>query len=136
MQATRHKEWEVTERLCRAITGRRSPAMKAAAAVLIATGATGWFTPSSAQAISGTELRLTELEKVFWLCDHAATIGLIDTGAAITCGSLTEALKQRKFDGDFNAMLAWWRQHKEAEHLALAKADGTALSHLAPTAPQ
>lgn len=125
MKTTRHEEREVTERLYRAITGRRSPAMKAAAAVLIAAGAAGWSAPSGAQATIGTELRLAELEKAFWVCDHAATIGRIDSGTAITCGSLTEALKQHKFDGDFNAMLAWWRQHKEAEYLALSKADGT-----------
>ncbi len=136
MKTTRHEEREVTEWLYRAITGRRSPAMKAAAAVLIAAGAAGWSAPSSAQATIGAELRLAELEKAFWVCDHAATIGPIDSGTAITCGSLTEALKQRKFDGDFNAMLAWWRQHKEAEHMALAQADGTSLSRLAPTEPQ
>lgn len=136
MKTARQEEQEVTHRLCRPTKGRRLPAMKTAAAVLIAAGAVGWSAPSSAQATIGTELRMAELEKVFWACDRAATIGHIDTGTAITCGSLTEALKQRKFDGDFNAMLAWWRQHKEAEHLALAKAGGTALPRRAPTAPQ
>ncbi len=104
---------------------QRRPAMKAAIAMLIAAGAASWSAPSSAQATIGAELRLAELEKAFWVCDHTATTGPIDTGSAITCGSFTEALKQRKFDGDFNAMLTWWRQHKEAEHLALAQVDGT-----------
>jgi len=125
MKATCHEEREVTKRRCRAITGRRSPAMQAAAAVLIATGTAGWSAPGSAQATIGAELHLAELEKAFWVCDHTATNGPIDTGTAVTCGSVTEALKQRRFDGDFNAMLAWWRQHKEVEHLALAKAGGT-----------
>lgn len=125
MKTTRHEERKATERLYRAITGRRPLATKAAAAVLIAAGAAGWSAPSSAQATIGAELRLAELEKAFWVCDHAAMIGPIDSGTAITCGSLTEALKQRKFDGDFNAMLAWWRQQKEAEHLALTQAGGT-----------
>ena len=135
MQTTRHEAQKVTERLYRAITSRCSPAMKAAAAVLLVAGAAGWSAPSSAQAIVGADLGLTELEKAFWVCDHAATNGRIDSGTAITCGSLTEALKQRKFDGDFKAMLAWWRQHKEAEHLALAKA-GPSLARLAPSTPQ
>lgn len=104
---------------------QRRPAMKVAAAVLIVASAAGWSAPSSAQATIGTELRLAELEKAFWVCDHAATIGPIESSTAIACGSLTEALKQRKFDGDFNATLAWWRQHKETEHLALTQAGGT-----------
>ncbi|SFB77870.1 hypothetical protein SAMN05216344_10351 [Polaromonas sp. OV174] len=136
MKTTRHEEREVTERLYRATTGRRSPAMKAAAVVLIVAGAAGWSAPSSAQAPIGAELRLAELEKAFWICDYATTIDLIDRGTAMACSSLFEALKQNKFDGDFNTMLAWWRQHKEAEHLALAKAGGTSLPRLAPIAPE
>lgn len=100
------------------------PALKAAIAVLIAAGAAGWSAPSSAQASLGAELGLAELEKAFWVCDHAATTGPFGGSTEIACGSLTEALKQRKFDGDFNVMLAWWRQHKEAEHLALAQVGG------------
>jgi len=104
---------------------QRRPALKAAIAMLIAAGAASWSAPSSAQATSGTELRLTELEKAFWICDHTATSGPIDTSSAINCSSFTEALKQRKFEGDFNAMLTWWRQNKEAEHLALDQTGGT-----------
>ena len=55
--------------------------------------------------------------------------------AATTCSGLSEALKLRKFGGDFNAMLVWWRQHKESEHLALAKANGTSASPLAQITP-
>lgn len=136
MKTTRHNDRVVTERLCRAITGRRSSAMKATAAALIVAEAAGWSGPSSAQTTIDTELHLNEIEKVFWVCDYAATIHLVDIGIAIPCSRATEALRQHKFDGDFNAMLAWWRQHKEAEHRALAKSGGTPLPHSAPTAPQ
>ena len=112
------------ERLDRSITSRRSAAMRVAAAVVLVAGAVGGSSPSGAQTMVGAELGLTELEKAFWVCDHAATNGHVDSGTAITCGNLTEALKQRKFDGDFKAMLAWWRQHREAKHLALAKGVG------------
>jgi hypothetical protein len=98
---------------------RRSAAMKAAAALMVAAAA-GWPASSSAQATIGAEMGMAELEQGFWVCDHAATVGPIDSDTAVTCGSLTEMLKQRKFSGDFNAMLTWWRQHKEVEHLALA----------------
>jgi hypothetical protein len=136
MKTRRHKDREVTERLCRTITGRRSSAMKVAAAVLIVADAAGWSAPSSAQTTNGAELRLDELEKAFWVCDYAASIRLVDMGTAIPCSRVTEALRQHKFDGDFNAMLIWWRQHKEAEHQALTKSGGTPLPRSAPTAPR
>ncbi|HUG22015.1 hypothetical protein [Piscinibacter sp.] len=89
-----------------------------------------------AQTVAATELPLAELEKSYWVCDHATTTAVLDGGTAAICSSLYEALKQRKFGGDFEALLAWWRQHKEAEHLALAKAGGPSLAHLAPAAPK
>ena len=136
MKTTRHEEREVTNGLYPPIKGRRSPWMKAAAAVLIVVGAAGWSAPSSAQATLGAEMGLSEIEKAFWVCDRAATINRIDPSTAITCGSLTEVLKQRKFCGDFNAMLAWWQQHKETRHGALADGSGTSPPRLAQTTPQ
>ena len=103
----------------------------AAAAWLVAASLVTVAAPAAAQVGTGAELRMTELEKAFWACDHAATVGRIDSGTAITCGGLTEALKQRKFNSDFNAMLAWWRQHKETEHLALEAAHRHALARAA-----
>lgn len=123
MKTMRHDELNVAACFPRPIN-RRLAATKAAAALLIVAGAGAWPVPSSAQAIVGAELRMTELERAFWICDHAATTSGIDSTTAITCGSITDTLKQRKFDGDFNALLAWWRQHKESEHLALAKIGG------------
>ena len=90
-----------------------------AAALLVAASLVAVAAPAAAQAGLGAELRMAELEKAFWACDYAATVGRIDSGTAITCGGLTETLKVRKFSSDFNAMLTWWRQHKQAEHLAL-----------------
>ena len=101
------------------------------AALLVAASLVAAAAPAAAQAGIGTELRMAELEKAFWACDHAATVGRIDSGTAITCASLTDTLKVRKFNSDFNAMLAWWQQHKEAEHLALAAAHSHALARAA-----
>jgi hypothetical protein len=136
MKSTRHDECKVIESLGRAIGSRLSTAMRTAAAVLLVASGAGWSAASNAQPIAATELPLAQLERSFWVCDHAATVGLLDSGTAIACGSLAEVVKQRKFGGDFNAMLAWWRQHKEAEHRALAKAGGPSLAGLAPTAPE
>jgi hypothetical protein len=121
MKTARPEQAPISNRFDRLIMGQSSPVMRATAALIIATAAL-WPASSSAQAAIGAELPMAELEKGFWICDHVATTRSLDGGAAMTCSQLTEALKQRKFDGDFNAMLAWWRQHKPAEHLALAQA--------------
>ena len=133
MNATRHDKGRVTQSPIRAITSRHWAAMRTTAAVLLVASAAGWSTGSSAQTIAATELPLTKHEQAFWACDHAATTGLIDSGTAITCSSLTETLKHRTFGGDFKAMLAWWLQHKDAEHLALAaKTGGLSPARLTP----
>lgn len=63
-----------------------------------------------------------ELENAFWICDHAATARSIDTSMGIACSVITEELKNKRFNGDFEAMLAWWQEHKPARHQALAAA--------------
>ncbi len=135
LKTKQQEEREVTNGFNPLIKNRRSPWMTATTAALIAVSAAGWSAPANAQANKATELSVAEIEKVFWVCDHAATIGRIDGSTAITCSGLSEALKLRKFGGDFNAMLVWWRQHKEAEHLALAKANGTSAPPLAQITP-
>jgi hypothetical protein len=124
MKSLRHDKWTVAGSFAGTSTRRPLAATRAALALLAVVGATGWPTTTHSQTTDGTEQSVAALEKAFWACDHAATTGRIDSGAAITCGTVTEALKQRKFDGDFNAMLTWWRQHKEVQHLALAKTGG------------
>lgn len=56
------------------------------------------------------------LEQVFWDCERlAARIAVpLDTGAM--CARAGDELRQRRFDGDFERMLAWWRSHKAAQH--------------------
>lgn len=63
-----------------------------------------------------------ELEQAFWVCDYGATTGRIpDYGV---CAAVYAELKQRKFGGDFDRLLAWWRQRKPAEHERLARTTG------------
>ena len=63
---------------------------------------------------------LAALERGFWACDYQASTTGVDPTTGARCAELTGTLKQRKFSGDFTAMLAWWREHKAREHLALA----------------
>lgn len=69
------------------------------------------------------DLDLDQLERAFWACDHAASTHGVDGQTGMACGNATEQLKQRRFGGDFEAMLAWWREHKTAMHGALDQAE-------------
>jgi hypothetical protein len=65
--------------------------------------------------------RLTDLENAFWVCDYLATTqGSSDIAA---CTSVYEAIKERKFAGDFEKLVAWWRQNKVAQHQSIAAVD-------------
>jgi O-glycosyl hydrolase len=77
-------------------------------------------TPAVAQNAQDAELQA--LERGFWRCDHATAHGALDSGSAMRCSLIYEALKERRFGGDFTAMLAWWREHKGERHGALDRA--------------
>ena len=47
-------------------------------------------------------------------CDTAASRQLLDSGSAFSCSIGYEALLKRGFQGDFQAMLAWWRSREAA----------------------
>jgi hypothetical protein len=65
--------------------------------------------------------RLSVLENAFWVCDYVATTrGMSDIS---TCTAVYEALKDQKFAGDSDALVAWWRQNKAAQHQNVAVAD-------------
>lgn len=109
-----------------------SVSARSAGLVLIA-AALNWSCPSATAQESRRAARATEvavpdrtlfdLERDFWACDYEATShGLVDAGTAIQCGIATENLKLRKFNGDFNAMVSWWKKHKALQHAALARA--------------
>ena len=82
-------------------------------------------------ALSSTSL--ADLENAFWICDHAATTGsaAADIG---TCSAVYDALKERKFGGDFAELLRWWQDNKIARHAKLDEAyPGAAASERART---
>jgi hypothetical protein len=57
-----------------------------------------------------------QLEAIFWTCDYLATTRGLDATPITACTAATRELRQMKFDGSFNRMLAWWRENKPAEH--------------------
>ena len=64
---------------------------------------------------------LTQVERVFWLCDYVGTTRGVDAAPVDTCVAATEELKNAKFGGDFMALLAWWQGNKPEEHARLAQ---------------
>jgi len=75
---------------------------------------------ASARDVGEPDLeQLEQLEQVFWFCDHAASTDGVDGPTGIACGIATEELKQRRFGGNFAAMLRWWQANKGAMHQAL-----------------
>ena len=69
------------------------------------------------------EVDLEQLERVFWVCDHAAATDGVDGPTGMACANATEELKQRRFDGNFSAMLRWWQGNKAAMYEALTQAE-------------
>ena len=80
--------------------------------------------PSPAAAVTDSvhgRLTPVDLERAFWECDYAVTTSGVGLGEGAMCADIHEELKQRKFAGDFQAMLTWWQQRKVAEHRAVAR---------------
>jgi hypothetical protein len=66
-------------------------------------------------------VNLADLEAAFWACEYAATT----RGAASiqTCTAVYDALKERKFGGDFDGLLKWWQQNRVSAYRRLAAED-------------
>lgn len=54
-----------------------------------------------------------ELERSFLRCARESSQRLMGFDDAALCSAGFEALKKRKFGGDFDALLAWWRLHRD-----------------------
>jgi hypothetical protein len=62
-----------------------------------------------------------QLKSAYLQCERLALATPLDFGTAAQCSMVYEALKQRVFGGDFERLLAWWRQEsKSTEDSALA----------------
>lgn len=100
------------------------PAM--AAGVLLATALASGFaladdagTPPATLDID--EASLADLENAFWFCDYVATTEGVVAAPRAACRYVTEEVERRKFDGDFNQFLQWWRDNKATEHARIRR---------------
>jgi hypothetical protein len=62
-----------------------------------------------------------DLKLVYLRCCESSEQGLLTFEEAARCSLAHEVVKQRVFDGDFQALLIWWRLHRNG-----MSAEGTA----------
>ena len=74
--------------------------------------------PAAAQPASAQDV---DLEELFWLCDYAATTGMVDPSERAVCAAVTDQLKLERFGGDFEQMLRWWQANKFVPHQQLER---------------
>ena len=95
----------------------------------IRSGAAACALALAATSVHGDELAIgtrraadlsgIQLEQFFWVCDYVATTRGVHATPATACVEVTDELKRRKFAGDFEQLLGWWRRNKNAEHRRL-----------------
>lgn len=79
--------------------------------------------PAAALQVHVARVNLADLEEAFWMCEYVAATHGAGAEQIVTCSAVYDALKERKFAGDFDGLLAWWRQNKPAQLARLAALD-------------
>ena len=59
---------------------------------------------------------ITVLITVYWQCEVEYLQGLRAPLEMRDCIEIADQLKQRKFSGDFEAYLEWWRENRDREY--------------------
>ena len=77
-------------------------------------------TPPAAVDADVSAMTVADLEAAFWMCDYLATTRGVDATPIAICSAVYDELKATKFAGDFNELLAWWKENKPAEHERIA----------------
>jgi hypothetical protein len=98
----------------------RAGASLAAACALVAVAAFGQTLPAATVLGDYQRLRAhyelvaeVRLKAVYLHCARESSQRLLGFDEAARCSIASEVLKMRSFRGDFNALLAWWRQHRD-----------------------
>ncbi len=53
------------------------------------------------------------LKATFLRCDQESSQRVLDLGEAVPCAMAWDTLLKREFGGDVDALLAWWRAHRD-----------------------
>src|SRR5262245_56695133 len=81
-------------------------------------------------ALSTAQAAAPSLEDAFWACDYIATTRGTAAAPGATCTAVYEEFKARKFDGDFQGLLAWWQANKPEAHARIAESIATIPEHV------
>jgi hypothetical protein len=54
-----------------------------------------------------------ELRHVYLACARESKQRLLDIGEAVVCTTVADTLLAREFHGNFEALLSWWRTHRD-----------------------
>jgi hypothetical protein len=65
-------------------------------------------------------LAVPELKLLYLGCDDEAQRRVLGFEEAARCSTAAELLKQRGFGGNFDALLAWWKQQRAQERGRMA----------------
>ena len=75
--------------------------------------------PTAARAeplrVDVSTVPVDSLKETYLACDRLSRRTVLDFGTAVHCSTHSEALLRRGFDGDFEALLAWWRVASKAD---------------------
>jgi hypothetical protein len=105
----------------------RAAVLKLASAAMAAALACGSVWAQTSKASTGAltvqlvSVKLADLENAFWTCEYAATTR--GNANIENCAAIYAALKTRKFDGDFDGLLQWWQQNREAVYRRLSASE-------------
>lgn len=69
-------------------------------------------TSSLAEKPLAQNLTPAELKRVYLACDLASSRARLGMHDAMQCSIVHEELKERVFGGNFDQMLAWWREQR------------------------
>ena len=97
---------------------------RAAAVLLVATAGAGAQTatqlPTAARALVAAGFDLSRIEEAFWVCDYLGTTRGTEAVDVGRCMAVSDALRELRFGDDLDRLVAWWREHKPAQHARLA----------------
>jgi hypothetical protein len=95
---------------------RHNPLPLLLIAATVAVACLGAASTALAESPDMSRLDDERLVQAFWDCDARAVQEPLSAGDGALCAALSDHLKQRRFDGNFEQLLTWWQRHKQAEY--------------------
>jgi len=93
--------------------GRQAAILAMATLLNTAAGAQGTWLGERDRIFAGFEQQpLTGVERQWLECARESELRLLDLGEAAVCSIAHEVFLRRRFEGDFSALLAWWKARR------------------------